>query len=59
MGNWREKIKQLASRERAQIADLNAKISIVDGATELANNEESNEQMCDDFERFIVEKYGR
>lgn len=54
-----KKIKQLASRERAQIADLNAKISIVDGATELANNEESNEQMCDDFERFIVEKYGR
>lgn len=53
------KIKQLASRERAQVADLNARISIVDGATELANNEESNEQMCDDFERFIVEKYGR
>ncbi|CAH7241532.1 M3 family metallopeptidase [Vibrio chagasii] len=54
-----KKIKQLASRERAQVADLNAKISIVDGATELANNEESNEQMCDDFERFIIEKYGR
>lgn len=54
-----KKIKQLASRERAQVADLNAKISIVDGATELANNEESNEKMCDDFERFIVEKYGR
>ncbi|EDK30856.1 putative peptidase [Vibrionales bacterium SWAT-3] len=54
-----KKIKQLASRERAQVADLNAKISIVDGATELANNEESNEQMCDGFERFIVEKYGR
>ncbi len=54
-----KKIKQLSSRERAQVADLNAKISIVDGATELANNEESNEQMCDDFERFIIEKYGR
>ncbi|MFA0071410.1 peptidase M3, partial [Vibrio breoganii] len=54
-----QKIKQLSTRERAPIADLNAKISIVDGATELANNDKSNNQMCDNFEQFIVEHYGR
>ncbi|MBE8577549.1 MULTISPECIES: M3 family metallopeptidase [Vibrio] len=54
-----QKIKQLSTRERAPVADLNAKISIVDGATELANNDKSNHQMCDEFEQFIVGQYGR
>ena len=54
-----QKIKQLSTRERSPVADLNAKISIVDGATELANNDKSNHQMCDEFEHFIVRQYGR
>ncbi|MEG3693398.1 M3 family metallopeptidase [Vibrio coralliirubri] len=54
-----QKIKQLSTRERAPVSDLNAKISIVDGATELANNDKSNHQMCDEFEKFIVGQYGR
>ncbi|PML92503.1 M3 family metallopeptidase [Vibrio breoganii] len=54
-----DKISALVSRPRACVHSLNAKISIVDGDKELANNELSDEQMCHDFEQYIVEHYGR
>ncbi|MEZ8987670.1 M3 family metallopeptidase [Vibrio breoganii] len=54
-----DKISALASRPRACVHSLNAKIRIVDGDKELANNELSDEQMCHDFEQYIVEHYGR
>ncbi|MEF1191872.1 peptidase M3, partial [Vibrio parahaemolyticus] len=54
-----KKIDSLATRERAPVASLNATIKVVDGSKELASNDISDEQMCDDFERYIVETYGR
>ena len=54
-----QKIKALETRERAPVASLNAAIKVVDGSKELASNTLSDEQMCDDFERYIVETYGR
>lgn len=54
-----KKIDSLATRERASVASLNAAIKVVDGSKELASNTISDEQMCDDFERYIVETYGR
>lgn len=54
-----KKIDSLATRERAPVASLNATIKVVDGSKELASNAISDEQMCDDFERYIVETYGR
>ena len=54
-----QKIKALETRERAPVASLNAAIKVVDGSKELASNTLSDEQMCDDFERYIVENYGR
>ncbi|EOX4968915.1 M3 family oligoendopeptidase [Vibrio alginolyticus] len=54
-----KKIDSLATRERASVASLNAAIKVVDGSKELASNAISDEQMCDDFERYIVETYGR
>ncbi|CAM4143664.1 M3 family metallopeptidase [Vibrio neonatus] len=57
--NELQKIAGLADRERASVHALDARISIVDGDKELANNELSDEQMCQGFERYIVETYGR
>nr|WP_319553033.1 M3 family metallopeptidase [uncultured Vibrio sp.] len=54
-----QKIKALETRERSPVASLNAAIKVVDGSKELASNTLSDEQMCDDFERYIVENYGR
>ncbi len=54
-----QKIKALETRERAPVASLNAAIKVVDGSKELASNTLSDEQMCDDFERYIVKTYGR
>ncbi len=54
-----QKIKALKTRERVPVASLNAAIKVVDGSKELASNTLSDEQMCDDFERYIVENYGR
>ena len=54
-----QKIKALETRERVPVASLNAAIKVVDGSKELASNTLSDEQMCDDFERYIVENYGR
>ncbi|GAM72167.1 probable peptidase [Vibrio sp. JCM 19236] len=57
---WREeqqKIDSLATRKRAEIASLNASIRVVDGDAELANNTESDTQMCDQFEAYIAKTY--
>ncbi len=54
-----KKIDSLATRKRAPVASLDATIKVVDGSKELASNAISDEQMCDDFERYIVETYGR
>ncbi len=57
---WREeqqKIDSLATRERAEIASLNASIKVVDGDAELASNIDSDTQMCDQFEAYIAKTY--
>jgi oligoendopeptidase F len=59
---WDEEVKKiegLATLQRAEIASLNATIKVVDGDKELATNSDSDSDMCDNFERFIVETYGR
>ncbi|KOO16715.1 peptidase M3 [Vibrio xuii] len=53
-----EKIAGLATRQRAEVASLNATIKVVDGSQELANNQGSDEQMCDQFECYIKQTYG-
>ncbi|MCP3700038.1 MAG: M3 family oligoendopeptidase [Aliivibrio sp.] len=54
-----EKIAELASRTQTEVAPLNASITIIDGAKTLASNTDSNEKMCDEFEAYIMETYGR
>jgi hypothetical protein len=54
-----KKISALESRTRAEIAPLNATINIIDGANKLANNAHSDNDMCNEFEQFIVSTYGR
>ncbi|MDD9155286.1 M3 family metallopeptidase [Aliivibrio sp. S4TY2] len=54
-----EKIAELASRSQAEVAPLNASITIIDGAKTLASNTDSNAKMCDEFEAYIMETYGR
>ncbi|OAN11474.1 peptidase M3 [Photobacterium jeanii] len=59
---WRaeqDKIAALAGRERAEIASLNASIAVVDGAKVLAENTQSDEALCVDFECYIQTTYGR
>ncbi|TFH93454.1 M3 family metallopeptidase [Vibrio ouci] len=53
-----EKIVGLVTRQRAEVVSLNATIKVVDGSQELANNQGSDEQMCDQFERYIKQTYG-
>ena len=57
-GVEQKKITNLATRKRVDLTSLNATIKIVDGAKELANNEVSDEKMCEDFECYIKEVYG-
>lgn len=54
-----KKISALESRNRAEVASLNATINIIDGANKLANNAQSDNDMCNEFEQFIVSTYGR
>ena len=54
-----QKIASLQTRERAPVASLNASIKVVDGSKELASNTISDEQMCEQFEHYIEETYGR
>ncbi len=52
------KIEHLRQRSRGEAANLNARIKVVDGAKVLASNEQSDEQLCQQFEHYIVEHYG-
>lgn len=53
-----QKIELLNSRKRSEISPLQASITIVDGSTELASNTQSNDEMCQQFESYIFDKYG-
>lgn len=53
------KIESLKNRPPVVKANLNAKISIVDGDKLLSSNSVSVEDMCDQFEKFIETQYGR
>ncbi|MDN3617647.1 M3 family metallopeptidase [Vibrio gallaecicus] len=53
-----KKIEQLNTRKRSEASPLQASITIVDGSTELASNIKSNDEMCEQFESYIFEKYG-
>lgn len=59
MGSSAKKIASLQTRERASVASLNASIKVVDGSKELVSNTVSDEQMCEQFEHYIQETYGR
>ncbi|MCX9715414.1 peptidase M3, partial [Vibrio cholerae] len=52
------KMAQLATREQTKPASLNAQIRVIDGATELASNRDSDEEMCRQFEAYIAKHYG-
>jgi len=54
-----QKIASLANRTQAEVASLNATIVVVDGSEELAANTVSNNDMCNNFERYIADTYGR
>ncbi len=54
-----QKIAGLANRPQADVASLNATIVVVDGSEELAANTVSNNDMCNSFERYITDTYGR
>ena len=59
---WQEQQKKIASLGERKVADvqsLNASIKIVDGPTVIASNDVSDEQMCQDFQDYIVAQYGR
>jgi oligoendopeptidase F len=47
------KMEQLAQRPETALADLNAKIKVVDGNKILADNDVSLSKMCEDFESAI------
>ncbi|NOI66703.1 M3 family metallopeptidase [Vibrio sp. 99-8-1] len=54
-----QKIASAATRVRAEIAPLNASIQVVDGNKILANNQQSDKAMCQQFEEAIKTAYGR
>jgi len=56
--NEQVKIAAALSREQAEPAALNAKISIVDGDLLIADNSDSDETLCNKFESYITERYG-
>ncbi|OLQ89050.1 peptidase M3 [Vibrio ponticus] len=53
-----DKIAALATRTQTKPSPLNAKITVVDGATVLASNQLSDWDMCEQFERYISHQYG-
>ncbi|CAG9296210.1 M3 family metallopeptidase [Celerinatantimonas diazotrophica] len=53
-----QKIASLNTRERSEVQPLNASIRIVDGDTQIASNEQSDEQLCQQFESYIEQTYG-
>ncbi|MBW3698303.1 peptidase M3 [Vibrio sp. T187] len=52
-----QKIKALATRNQADVAPLNASIVVVDGANELASNQNTDEDMFNRFEKYIADTY--
>ncbi|NRB66024.1 MAG: M3 family oligoendopeptidase [Vibrio sp.] len=54
----KQKIADLNDREQIDAAPLNTKISIVDGANCLADNDTSDDLMCKQFELYIEKTYG-
>lgn len=53
-----QKIAALSLRHRVDPAPLNATINVVDGKIILSSNDESDESLCCQFERYIGETYG-
>ncbi|MDA0150177.1 M3 family metallopeptidase [Vibrio sp. LaRot3] len=53
-----EKMNKLAKRTQTKPNQLKASIKIVDGATELASNQNSDAEMFDQFESYIAKQYG-
>ena len=55
-----EQAKIVASslREQAAPASLNASLCIVDGDDVIATNKLSDNQLCDEFEHYIINRYG-
>ena len=58
---WQQELQKInAALIRPQLApaSLNASISIVDGEQLLADNQRSDNELCDHFEQYIVQHYG-
>ena len=52
------KITAALARSRPAAQPLNARITIVDGDTVIADNCDSDEQLCQNFEHYITQRYG-
>ncbi|EGU29805.1 M3 family metallopeptidase [Vibrio scophthalmi] len=53
-----QKMAHASPRPQGVPADLNAKITVIDGAQTLASNQQSSEMMCQQFEQYIKHHYG-
>lgn len=53
-----DKIAHASPRPQGMPAQLNAKITVIDGAQTLASNQQSSEVMCQQFEQYIERHYG-
>ena len=54
-----QKISAALLRPQSEPASLNASLSIVDGEQLIANNQLSDNELCEQFERYIVQRYGQ
>ncbi|MFM2482536.1 M3 family metallopeptidase [Celerinatantimonas sp. YJH-8] len=54
-----QKMQALQSRKLMPVQSLNASIRVVDGKQVLASNQQSDEQLCEQFEAYITRNYGR
>lgn len=53
------KIAKMTARTQVDVMPLQAKITIIDGPKTLTSNAKSNADMCNEFETYIMETYGR
>ncbi len=53
-----QKIAALSSRQRAEVAPLNATIKVVDGERLLSDNSVSDQDLFSQFETYITKQYG-
>ena len=53
-----QKISAAALRAQTEPAPLNASLSIVDGQQLIADNQASDNALCEQFENYIVQRYG-